>query len=119
MKNHKKVVVSAFLVLIGMLQSIGEPQSYGFELFPVPYSQPFASPQATYHDENLPSHSSGSCRDVWSYQTDNYGGGISGIVKIKHPNWQSSYIQVTLTLAAQLHQVSDSNFESLIIVVIF
>lgn len=111
MKNRRHFVFSAFLLFTEVFQSNGSPQSFGFGgHFPVPYSYPTHSQQASFYDSNQTLPSAGSCGDLWSYQADGYGDQI-GIIKIKNPHWQNSYIQVSLTVAAQLHQVSDSNFE--------
>lgn len=103
----------AFLLLIEVLQSHSSPQIFGFSgHYPVPYSYPAYNQQESFYDSNPTPPSTGTCGDLWFYQTDGFGDQI-GIIKIKYPHWQNSYIQVSLTVAAQLHQVSDSNFEQI------
>lgn len=95
-----------------VVQSIGGPQNYGYSgPYPNSYSYPFPSQQTSYYGSNPLPPSTGTCGSLWSYQSDDYGGGQNGLIKILNPHWQNSHIRISLTVAAQLHQVSGSKSE--------
>lgn len=114
MENQMKSVLFAYFLLKSVFQSSEGPQNFGAPFFN-PHSFPFQSGLSPHYSSIPPSYSLGTCGDLWSYQTDDFGSQI-GIVKIQDPHWQSSYVQVILTVAAQLHQVSDSNLYKLLII---
>lgn len=112
MEIQRKLVFSVFFLSFGAVHIIYGSQNFGFGgPFLSSYSYPIH--QTSLHGSNSFPPSTGNCGSLWSYQMDDYGGGQSGLIKILNPHWKSSHIQISLTVAAQLHPVSGSILEQL------